>query len=255
VDNVPATFGHYEIVALLGHGTSGTVYQARDGKLNRVIALKVPDLEPASERSLRVAWFLHEARVLAFLTGTPTGDIPPLFEVGEYHELPYYAREFVEGSDLEQLAAGGSLDLASGVRTVQTVAEIVQSVHQRHVAHRNLHPSNVLVATDGSVKLIGFGRCGLLEGSPVLPPDRPGVPPTLDVRGLQDLLGWLFATLRQPVPAVLESLLQPGAVASAGAFAEALAACLRAGFSTVPSAVPESGTPVGTSRPPPRLNL
>jgi hypothetical protein len=81
---------------------------------------------------------------------------------------------------------------------------------------------NVLVARGGTPWLIGFGRVGLLAGSPSLPAGAPGTPSDVDVQGLRDLLCWLCGALQHPVPDSLQRAVA-GTGLSAGAFSEAVA--------------------------------
>jgi hypothetical protein len=85
-----------------------------------------------------------------------------------------------------------------------------------------------LITTTGISKLIGFGLVRLLEGSHLLPPQAPGVPAEVDVRALQQMIGWLCETLGQPIPAPLDEMRQPGSVSSAARVANALNSFLKA---------------------------
>jgi serine/threonine protein kinase len=222
VEQPPTIFdSFYELIRELGHGTTGTVYEAPHTRLNRRVALKVPDLSPETERPAKAQQFLHEeCRALAYLTGGPDCRIPRLLVVTEYPAgHPYSVRELVEGSTLEQRTAEGSIDLRAGLAVVAGVARVVQWVHEQGFAHRNLSPANVLVARDGAPWLIGFGRVGLVAGSPLLPAGAAGTLAEVDVRGLLQLLGWLCGALRHPVPGGLDR----AAALTAGGFAEAVA--------------------------------
>jgi serine/threonine protein kinase len=143
--------------------------------------------------------------------------------VGEFEGRPFHARELVEGSTLEDLAEAGSLGLREGLGLLAEVAAVVAWVHGMGFAHRNLSPANVLVTLDGQVRLIGFGRAGLLAGSDRLTPGRTAVPVETDVRGLQWMLEWLCKALECPMPTALDRLCQPGSVAGPAMLAEALA--------------------------------
>jgi serine/threonine protein kinase len=217
----------YEILEELGRGTTGVLYKARHRTLSRLVALKLPLLTSVAERPMKVARFLREARMLAQLARMPDTNLPTLLEVAGSEGQFYYVREFVDGHTLEQRALGGSIDLRTGVQILQTIAGVVQRIHEQGIAHRNLHPSNVLVGADGTPKLIGFGLVRLLSGSDMLPPGASGVPVEVDVRGLQEMLVWLCAELRQPTPSCLQAIQQPRSVASPAAFAEALGKCLQ----------------------------
>jgi eukaryotic-like serine/threonine-protein kinase len=213
------------MLAELGRGTTGVVYKARCRALNRVVALKMPLLGSPAQATVRCIRFRREAQALARLTWDPDPDFPTLHEVGEHGSQPYLVREFVEGSTLEELVAAGALKLRQGIGILAAVAGAVQRVHDRGIAHRNLHAANVLVGRDGAPKLIGFGHVELLEGSDMLPPGGSGVPADLDVQDLQELLGWLAEALGEPLPQRLEAIRQDDSVDSAASFAEALRNC------------------------------
>jgi serine/threonine protein kinase len=224
VEQSPAIFDNfYEIVRELGRGTTGTVYEARHTRLNRRYALKVPALLPDAEGHVKVQRFFRECQALAHLTGGPDCNIPRLCVVAENAAgQPYSLRDLVDGSTLEQRVSDLSIDLRSGLAVVAEVARVVQWVHGQGFAHRNLSGANVLVAMDGTPWLVGFGRVGLLVGSPMLPAGAAGTPAEVDVRGLQDLLRWLCGALRNALPAGLDRVCAPDAVATAGAFASAV---------------------------------
>ena len=93
----------------------------------------------------------------------------------------------------------------------------VARLHALGLVHRNLNPSNVLVATDGTPKLIGFGGVGIQTASDQLPPGAPGVSHAIDVKSLQAMLAWLFSALGQPIPGSLEYACR--SASSAAAFA------------------------------------
>jgi serine/threonine protein kinase len=221
VDPSEYTAPGYEILAELGRGTTGVVYKARDVRLNRAVALKMPLLGSAADAPLRRARFLREARALGSLATDPDPDFPAIYQVGESQGQLFLAREFVEGGTLEQLAAAGALGLRDGLGILAGVARAVQRVHGRGLAHRRLHPANVLVTPARTARLIGFGLVGPLAGS--------GMPAQLDVRALQQTLGWLAAALRQALPARVEALGRPGAVVSPGVLAVLLDRFLQEG--------------------------
>jgi len=225
--NLPAwELPGFDILAEVGRGTTGLVYRAKDVRLNRVVALKVLDLGPAAERAMRVARFQREAQVVASLTWKPDPTIPALHAVMEHRGQPHYIRDFVEGKTLEQCAAVGSFKLAEGIRVLEAVARAVARVHARGVAHRNLHPSNVLVAADGAAKLIGFGRVGPLAESELITPGAAGTPAEIDVHALQGMLNWLSSALGQPLPSHVEPAVRPGAASSAAELAVMLGSIL-----------------------------
>jgi serine/threonine protein kinase len=227
----PAFVCGYEILAELGRGTTGTVYKARHRVLKpeRTVALKVPLLGSGPDTTGRMARYQNEWNALRLLTWEPDPAIPSLYDVGcdAAGQNNYYAREFVDGSTLEHMVATGALKLREGIRVLSAIAGAVQRMHGRGIGHRNLRVSNVLMRADGTPKLIGLGHVWPLGGADGLPPGVSGVSPEVDVLALQEILSWLCATLRQPVPEPLEAVRRPGSVASPGRFAEALGSYLQ----------------------------
>lgn len=229
----PTSVGGYEILAELGRGTTGIVYKAQHQIINpeRPVALKMPSLGSASEAPQRLSWYHNEWNALRILTWEPDLAVPTLYDVGAGvpGQPNYYAREFVDGSTLEELIATGALALRAGIGILSTIAGAVQRMHCLGIAHRNLRASNVLVRTDGTPKLIGYGHVWPLAGADRVPPGMSGVSAEVDVRALQEMLAWLCATSNQPVPMPPEAIRQPGSVPSLGRFTEAVRCYLHAG--------------------------
>ncbi len=222
----PASVGPYEILAELGSGTTGIVNKACHVAMpDRIVALKVPRLGPGSEARWRANCYQMEWQLLACLTHKHDPRFATLYDVGigkQEHPVHHYTREYIDGVTLEQLATTKTMTLRSGISILATVAKAVTVVHARDYAHRNLHPSNVLVPVSGEPKLIGFGLVWILAGSNLLPPGVPGVSAEVDVRALQHMLDWLCATLGQPIPAPLEALRRSCAIPCVARLADAL---------------------------------
>jgi hypothetical protein len=87
-----------------------------------------------------------------------------------------------------------------------------------------VHAANILIAHDGTPKLIGFGRCSPLPDTAADSIKAVGV----DVRGIQGILNWMCTVLKQPVPASVDAAQQPGAANSADELADVLAQCIQA---------------------------
>jgi Tol biopolymer transport system component/predicted Ser/Thr protein kinase len=133
-----ARLGPYEILNVLGAGGMGEVYKARDTRLQRTVALKVPK-EAFSER------FEREARTVAALNHP---NICQLYDVGP----DYLVMEFVEGAPLESVDSPRKLlDIA-----VQ-VADGLAAAHAAGIIHRDLKPDNIFISRDGRVKILDFG--------------------------------------------------------------------------------------------------
>src|ERR1700683_4399684 len=129
--------GPYEIVAPVGAGGMGEVYQARDPRLNRDVAIKVSAAE-FSERSER------EAKTIAALNHP---NICQVYDVGPN----YLVMEFIEGAPLK-----GPLALDQALRYAVQICDALEAAHKKNITHRDLKPANILVTASG-VKLLDFG--------------------------------------------------------------------------------------------------
>ncbi len=152
--------GDYELLEELGRGGMGVVYKARQGKLRRLVALKmILAGEYAGEREL--ARFRTEAEAVARLQHP---NIVQIFEVGEHDGHPYFSLEFVDGGSLAQKLDGTPLPPQQAARLVETLARAMHAAHQAGVVHRDLKPANVLLTSDGTPKITDFGLAKRLDG-------------------------------------------------------------------------------------------
>lgn len=144
----------YVVEKELGRGAMGVVYRALDTSLDRPVAIKVLE-HHASDPKMRV-YFLREARAVAQLIHP---NIVTLFDAGlEGLETPYLIMELVEGNDLRtRLQKGPLLSMRESLVLGAGVAAALDCAHGRNVIHRDVKPENILVAPDGSAKLMDFG--------------------------------------------------------------------------------------------------
>jgi hypothetical protein len=136
----PAVNG-YEILGKLGDGGMGVVYQARDRRLDRLVALKMMVSGPHAEAEA-LARFRLEAEAVARLRHA---NIVQIYDVGEHGGLPYLALEFVDGGNLAQLIGGRPQPAELAAEFVQTLGRAVHYAHQQGIVHRDLKPANVLL--------------------------------------------------------------------------------------------------------------
>ncbi len=141
------TLPDYEIMAELGCGGMGVVYQARQRSLPRLVALKLPSANYLGARQWQR--FRAEAETVARLRHP---NIVQIHEVGVHDGRPYLALEFVEGGSLAQKLAGTPQPPRAAAAFVQTLARTVQYAHDRGIIHRDLKPGNVLLVSGGVVK-------------------------------------------------------------------------------------------------------
>ena len=157
--------GDYEIIDLVGEGSMGRVYRARDRALGREVALKV--LTPQfSRQQEQLARFQREARVLASLNHPNIATIHGLGKVGE---TSFIILELIEGDTLAGLISRGRLPVRQALELTLQLAEALEAAHFRGIVHRDLKPANIKV-TEGKVKVLDFGiakcfRDELPEGS------------------------------------------------------------------------------------------
>jgi tRNA A-37 threonylcarbamoyl transferase component Bud32 len=151
--------GRYRIVREIGHGAGGKVYEALDLRLDRVVAVKILQVEAAVDPDAdeRIARFLREARSAARLNhpgivAVYDSDIEA--ETGH----PFIVMEFINGRSLQELLSlRPRLQLSRIVSIGSQVARALQCAHEHGIIHRDVKPGNLLVASDGRVKLTDFG--------------------------------------------------------------------------------------------------
>jgi serine/threonine protein kinase len=152
--------GHYEIVGSLGAGGMGQVYRAKDGRLNRDVAIKILPETFATDRD-RVSRFTREAQTLASLSH------PNIAHVYGLEDAPPAAAglvpsqalvmELVEGKDLSAILARERLSMADALAIARQIADALEAAHEHGIVHRDLKPANVKVRDDGSTKVLDFG--------------------------------------------------------------------------------------------------
>jgi serine/threonine-protein kinase len=159
--------GGYEIDVLLGRGGMGAVYRARDVDLGRTVALKVLAPEFANNERFRER-FLRESRLAASLDHP---HIVPIFQAGEAEGVLFLAMRYVEGTDLSQVVAKeGPLDPTRVVALAEQAASALDAAHERGLVHRDVKPSNMLIARSAGREhcyLADFGltkRTGSISG-------------------------------------------------------------------------------------------
>jgi tetratricopeptide (TPR) repeat protein/tRNA A-37 threonylcarbamoyl transferase component Bud32 len=145
------TISHYRIIEQLGAGGMGVVYLAEDTTLGRRVAIKFLS---STTREYR-ARFLREARAVSALSHP---NIATVFDYGETSGgQPYIVMELIRGRPLNEKLEEGSLPLAETVRIVSCIAEALGEAHHQGVVHRDVKPSNVVIAERGQVKVLDFG--------------------------------------------------------------------------------------------------
>jgi serine/threonine protein kinase len=148
--------GKYKILSTIGSGGFGTVYLANDTWIDKKVALKVPHRQSGDFSEL-----LREPRLLAALSHP---NIVTVLTAEKHGKVFFIVMEFVPGETLEAIIArDGALDLGRALDYTCQICNAVEHAHRQGVLHRDLRPSNVLVAERGMVKVADFGTSRFLE--------------------------------------------------------------------------------------------
>jgi serine/threonine protein kinase len=150
--------GRYKIISMLGAGSMGKVYRARDTNLKRDVAIKVL---PAAYSS-NPEWlkrFEQEAQAVGSLNHP---NILTVHDVGTHGGAPYIVSELLEGKTLREQLNGAALNSRRAIDFALQIAEGLSAAHERGIVHRDLKPENIFITKEGRVKILDFGLAKLL---------------------------------------------------------------------------------------------
>jgi hypothetical protein len=192
--NPGTTLGVYEVLAKIGEGGMGEVYQARDTTLERDVALKVlPEAFTADAE--RLARFEREAKVLASLNHPNIGGIYGFESTGDTRAL---VLELIEGPTLADRIAQGPISLAETLPIARQIGEALEAAHEQGVIHRDLKPANIKVKADGTVKVLDFGLAKAFQ--PAGAESNLSVSPTISLTVAATQLGMVLGTAAYMAP-------------------------------------------------------
>ncbi len=153
-------FAHYVVLGQAGAGAMGVVYRARDEKLQRDVALKLPAEGAVLTAEVRAKW-LAEARAASALNHP---NICTIYEVGECEGQPYIAMEYLAGAPLNERIPDGGQPTETVLEYGAQMASALEHAHTNGVLHRDLKPANVRLTNSGQLKVLDFGLAMSAKG-------------------------------------------------------------------------------------------
>ncbi|MBS1819202.1 MAG: protein kinase [Acidobacteria bacterium] len=180
--------GQYEVVRTLGRGGMGSVYVARDPAIDRLVAIKLlkdgidsPEVRERFKREARSAGKLRHPNIVT------------IFHVGDHESRPYIVMEYIPGETLAELIRKQTpMTLARKLRIIDELCRGLAYAHRAGIVHRDVKPLNILVDTEGAVKILDFGiarvgeqgltQLGMMMGTPNYMAPEQISPGTADAR-------------------------------------------------------------------------
>jgi serine/threonine protein kinase/tetratricopeptide (TPR) repeat protein len=157
--------GSYEILGPLGAGGMGEVYRARDTRLDRQVAIKILP-EGTVENAELLGRFEREAKTLARLNHPNVAVVHGFEHTGDHR---YLVMELVEGETLDRRIPEGGLSTGTLLELAVPLAGALAEAHRHGVVHRDLKPGNVMVSSEGRLKVLDFGLAKLVADETVAP--------------------------------------------------------------------------------------
>lgn len=157
------TLGKYEIIREIAR-SNDIVYEARDPKLGRRVALKelnLPSNLTGAQRRERIERFLREGKAAAKLTHP---NIVTVYDVGQEGDRFYIAMEYLEGLNLrETMQASGPLSVQDAIDITIQLCNALAESHRNNIVHRDIKPENVQILPGGHIKLTDFGIARIMS--------------------------------------------------------------------------------------------
>lgn len=155
-----STLLHYRIISKIGSGGMGEVFLAEDTRLGRKVAIKFLTNE-LSQVPDKLQRFIQEAKAASALNHP---NILTVYEIGEADGRNYISTEFIEGRTLrEHIAPAAQMTIDEILKAAIQIAEALDAAHRAGIIHRDVKPENIMVRSDGYLKILDFGLAKLAE--------------------------------------------------------------------------------------------
>lgn len=146
--------GRYELAELLGEGGMALVYKAKDQLLDRWVALKILRPQLVSDKDF-VHRFHREAKAVASLSHP---NIVNIYDIGQDKDLHFLVMENIQGVNLkEKIKEEGVLSPVEALDIAMQISEALAVAHRNHIIHCDIKPHNILITSEGGVKVTDFG--------------------------------------------------------------------------------------------------
>ena len=159
INMIGSKINQYEILVKIGAGGQGTVYKARDTKLDRTVVIKV--LPP--ELTAKTANFKRFEREAQLCSQLDHPNICTIFDFQETDGVFYIVMQYLEGKNVRQLVNGRPLELKSALSIAVQVTDALAYTHSRGIIHRDIKAGNIMVTSTGQAKILDFGLAKLME--------------------------------------------------------------------------------------------
>jgi serine/threonine protein kinase len=201
--------GRYQIQEFIGRGGMGSVYRVQDMQQNRVLALKI--LNPVTEDDSEQR-FMREFEMLSKINHPA---VLKVFGWGRYEDQLYFVSEFISGRDLKsEIKTRGPWPPEEAAKLAATVADALAVAHSMGIVHRDIKPHNIMIANDGTIRLLDFGvarrtgagmetltKTGMIVGTPeYMSPEQFGTHRVDERSDLYSLGVVLFELLTAQIP-------------------------------------------------------